>query len=162
MESYKILVPTDFTVRSLLPVKKAIEQLPYATLSVFLLHGIYLPTSITDMLYFSKHRVIRELQEPEFEDACALLKSKYYSRIHTMVADVIVSNSNSHFSHYLEANAINELFIPENLQLNFSRGSSFDILPLMKRARIKSTTISFDPQNSKYTDPAKIADLFFL
>lgn len=161
MEAYKILMPTDFTVKSLILVRKALELTGDKTLNITLVHGIVLPSSITELLFYSKYKVMQKLSDPAFQEACELLKNRYSDRIQTIAGDVITSRNQSYFSGYLQANAIEEIFIPENLVLDFKRKDSFDVMPLFNKAKIKRTTVRFTQETNTNSEVSKVSDLFF-
>lgn len=159
----KILIPTDFSVKSLRLVREAIEQTKEENLEIILIHGAYLPTSITDLLFFSKTKLINSLQTQEFIDACRLIKSKYQSNIHSLYVDIIFGNNRSYFHTYLEKNQISEIFIPLNYKMNFKHKHSFNPLPLFKKCPIKVTAIDWEYEtiNNDTKEVEKISDLFF-
>lgn len=142
MDTKKILVPTDFSVRSLEVVRRAIEQTGDQPLEIVLLHGANLSNSITDLLFFSKARLVKSLKTEEFREACDVLHNKYCNRIYSMYVDVITSNRNAYFRNYVEAAQIEEIYIPSKGILNFKYTKGFDTLPLLKKCKLPCTTIN--------------------
>eukprot|EP01034_Spumella_vulgaris_P017492 gene17492-22312_t len=71
------MIPTDFTVSSLIPVKKVLQVNGTDEVRVLLFHCLYLTDSITDRLLFSKAKEIRKLTNPEFTDACEIIRSRF-------------------------------------------------------------------------------------
>ncbi|HTH58029.1 MAG TPA: hypothetical protein VL728_18405 [Cyclobacteriaceae bacterium] len=132
----KILVPNDFSVKSLLLLRNAIESSTHQRLHVVLLHGILLSDSITELLFFRKEKYMEELCTKDFEDACELLKNKFQSRIVSLRLDIITSRDRNYFQHYLEANEIDEVYLPQNFELEFFGKRSFDIVPLLRTCTI--------------------------
>ncbi|WP_108423379.1 hypothetical protein [Flagellimonas amoyensis] len=134
METKKILIPTDFSVKSLELVRKAIVETADQPLEVVLLHGTILSNSITDLLFFSKSKLVKELQSEEFVEACTVLKNKYPSKIHSLYVEVITSNSPAYFRNFVDATQITEIFVPEEGVLNFKNAKGFNTLSLFSKS----------------------------
>ncbi|MDC6386507.1 hypothetical protein D2V93_05395 [Flagellimonas taeanensis] len=136
METKKILIPTDFSVKSLELVRKAIVETGDQPLEIVLLHGTILSNSITDLLFFSKTRLVRELQSKEFVEACTVLKNKYPAKIHSLYVEVITSNSSAYIKNFVDATQISEIFVPPHGVLNFKGAKGFDTLPLFPKCGV--------------------------
>ncbi|MBK7884605.1 MAG: hypothetical protein IPJ81_13105 [Chitinophagaceae bacterium] len=158
----KILIPTDFTVKSLILVRETIEQATEEKIQIVLVHGIQPPSSITELLFFSKSKLINSLQTEEFINACKLIKSKYQSRISSMYVDIIMGNNRSYFHNYLTGNQIDEIYFPLNYKMAVKHPLSFDIIHLLKKCPIKSTALDClqNPVNIN-AETEQISDLFF-
>ncbi|MEH0154438.1 universal stress protein [Limibacter armeniacum] len=156
----KILVPTDFTVKSLNLVREAIEHSSAPQLEIVLAHA-YLPSSITDLLFFSKSRLIEKLSNKEFTEACKLIKSKYDTRIHAMYVDILSSNHASYLNNYLEGNKIDEVYLPENMEMKPTTTDSIDLVPILRKCR--HTTVMIPLPKSLVFIPNRVnqvSDLF--
>jgi len=158
----KIIVPIDFSVKSLTLVKEVIESAPSDQLfEIILLHGVYAPTSITDLLFHHPSKYIKQLETEEFNEACGMLKNKFQSRIKAMYIDVINSDNKLYFQNYIHKNQVDEIFIPKGIELNFKGKYSFNLIPLLKKARITITEIQLagsENYNMNFTN--NISDLF--
>lgn len=158
----KVLVPTDFTVKSLNLVVDVIENADDEQLEIVLLHGISPSDSISDMLFTSRSKVLRSLQTTEFIDSCNLIKNKFQSRIKSMYADVITGNSRAYFNNYIEANGIDEVYLPVSYKMNFRNKRSFDVCSLLKNVPVKTIEIDWTQYLVHHTVPTgQVADLFF-
>ncbi|MBT0606816.1 hypothetical protein [Aequorivita echinoideorum] len=162
METKKILIPTDFSVKSLNLVKQAIETSREEKVDIVLLQGAYLPSSITEMLFFSKRKLVKSFQSEEFNEACKMLKNKYDSRINSFCVDVITSKNNAYFQEYLLANGIDEIVVPNEDSLNFKGKNSFSPLPLFTKCKVKLNHLECSSVYEKATTVREqISDLFF-
>lgn len=162
MESVKkVLVPTDFSVKSLNLVVDIIEQSKEEKLEIVLLHGIDISASIPEILFFSRAKLLRSLQTPEFVDSCNLIKNKFQSRIVAMYADIITGHTRAYFNNYIDANNIDEIYIPVSYKMDFKNKQSFDVCDLLKKVSVKKIEINWPEYLHHHTVPTgQMADLF--
>ncbi|WP_228237582.1 hypothetical protein [Allomuricauda sp. M10] len=146
METKKVLIPTDFSVKSLELVRKTVEDNKNVLLEIVLLHGMHLSNSITDLLFFSKSRMIKELQTEEFTEATNVLKNKYPIKLNSLYVDLITSKSKAYFLNYLEAANIDEIVVPQKGFLDFKKAKGFDTLSLLDTCGIPCAYINFDEE----------------
>ena len=149
----KILVPNDFSVKSLLLLRKIIES-SNDELDIVLLHGIHLSNSITDLLFFRKENYLSELCTKDFDDVCVMLKNKFQSKIASFRLDIITSENRNYFQNYLEANEIDEVFLPQNLELKFTGERSFNLIPLLKNCSVPVSTVKLPVHSEIDLTPA--------
>lgn len=128
-----ILIPTDFTVESLIPVKQAATLGNYSEIEIVLMFCHLLPGSITDLLFYKPVRVIEEYATKEFEEACSIILNKHASRIHTLRIEVFHGTSDSAFENFIEGNRIDEVIYPKNYKLKEHR-AGFDPLPYIRNS----------------------------
>jgi hypothetical protein len=152
----KILVPNDFSVNPLLVLKKVMEEQQTESFKIVLLHGIFTPDSITELLFYNKKVNLYEKENKDFLKACDLFKNKYDSRIVSFHSDIIISMRKHILKTYLEVNEIDEVFIPEGLNMNFRHRNSFDIVKLIKRSKVPYNEISFERENTSVSDGAAV------
>jgi hypothetical protein len=137
-----VLVPTDFSIASLNIVKSYLnEQDRNTRINIVLLHGMHQSDSITNLLFFSKSKVLESLTNPAFEEACRVLKNKYASQIRIMRKDIFTGFTQAAFNQFAEANRIDEVCLPILYNPQFKNRNSFDLLPFIKASRLNITTI---------------------
>jgi hypothetical protein len=141
----KILVPNDFTVKPLILLKKIMEENTEDQFEITLLHGIYPSNSIVDLLFYNKRSIMDELESEEYLKACDLFKSKFYSRISSMTADIVTSSRKHMLEDFLEANGIEEVYLPEGIEMEFNNKNSFNVVSLLKKTSLPIHTIAFEP-----------------
>lgn len=156
----KVLIPTDFTIESLNMVKVLLREKQEGKIDILLLHGINLGDSLTNLLYFSKSKMIKTLSNPEFEEACAIIRNKYESKINCIRTDLFVGTSQNIFENYLRTNHVNEAYIPENYQLKLINEKSFDLVRLIENSSIKITKVKEDTFH-KFSTKGGLANVFF-
>ncbi|MBN7810707.1 hypothetical protein J0A68_07060 [Algoriphagus sp. H41] len=160
-----ILIPTDFTVKSLNLAKMALQKSldPQEKIKIILIHGLMASTSITELLFYSKSRVLADLETPEFQASCNLLLSKFDGKIERMTIDIFSGFTQAAFENYLEANRIDEVYLPGNHKLKLASRSSFDLLPFFNKCRLPKIKVDWeDISISSHEDRENaISTLFF-
>lgn len=157
----KVIVPTDFSVKSLSVIKEIMDSsTENEVFEIILLHGIHPPTSITDLLFMQPAKYVRQMETPEFKQASEVIKSKYQSRIRAMYIDLITSEHRSYFRTYTEKNKVSEIYIPVGVNLNFSGKHSFDIIPLLRKSKLTITEVQLGAENFDLKFNNDVTDLF--
>ena len=137
-----VLVPTDFSIASLNIVKSYLnEQDSNTKVNIILLHGLHQTDSITNLLFFSKSKVLESLTNPAFEEALRVLKNKYASQVRIMRKDIFTGFTQAAFNQFVEANRVNEVCLPILYNPKFKDKNSFDLLPYIKASNLNITTI---------------------
>lgn len=137
-------MPTDFSVSSLELVRRATDSFPKHSLEIVLLHGTYCSNSISDLLFFSKTRLLAKLQSQDFVETCNVLRNKYPKRIKKMSVDIITSSNNRYFRNYLEATGIGELIVPNPGFLDFKRVKGINTLSLLGTCGVPCTYVDLE------------------
>lgn len=154
-----ILIPTDFTVNSLNVVKSILAGSDAnQQFDVILLHGVASGDSIRDLLFYSKSQQIDLLINPEFEEACEVIKNKFDSQIHSLRIDLFSGHTKSAFNNYLEGNKVQHIFISEQKPV-FSSKRSFNLVPFIEKCTLPVSKIDA-VINSSVPEKGKIAEVF--
>lgn len=163
--SKTILIPTDFTVKSLNLAKIALQKNHGSEekLRIILIHGIMASTSITDLLFYSKSRMLAQLETPEFQASCKLLLGKFDEKIERMTIDLFSGFNQSAFENYLEANHVQEAYIPSNYKLKMVNSSSFDIIPYFTKSKLPLMKVDWEDQSITASEVREdeLAAIFF-
>ncbi|GAA0879468.1 hypothetical protein GCM10009119_24360 [Algoriphagus jejuensis] len=141
-----ILIPTDFTVTSLNIAKIAMQKSceHHEKINLILLHGLMASTSITELLFYSKRKVLDKLETPEFHASCKLLLAKFEDKIERMTVDIFSGINQSAFENYTSANRVDEAFIPVNNKLKLKNSDSFDMIPFFRKSKLKITEVKWE------------------
>ncbi|WP_268223250.1 hypothetical protein [Sinomicrobium oceani] len=141
-----ILVPTDFTVDSLILLKKAIER-EEEKANFILVYGKSLPGSISELVFFSKGRLITALESKSFIEAKGILKNRYFSRINTLRTDIFYGGSQSAFNNFIQGSSIDSAYIPEDSKsLHPALKKGFDLMPYLKRSALDLHEVAYSNQ----------------
>lgn len=154
-----ILIPTDFTVQSLNSLKSVLSNhSTHELYDIILLHGLSLDDSIRDLLFYSKYQHIDKLTNPEFEEACEVIKNKYDSQISSLRVDLFTGFTTSAFDNYLEGNRVVEIYLSDN-KLALSNKNSFDLSQFIEKCNVKVVKIDSTPSLS-VPEKGKVAEVF--
>ncbi|WP_186755170.1 adenine nucleotide alpha hydrolase family protein [Echinicola salinicaeni] len=134
MKKKTILIPTDFSVKSLNIVKSALSINGDCELRILLVHGLELPDSMTDLLLFSKKKLLEELETKEFRASCQMLISKYDSNLIELSVDIFSGYNKRAFENYIEANEVDEIYALADHDFLPRHKSSFDLMPFINKS----------------------------
>jgi hypothetical protein len=151
-----VLIPTDFTVKSLQVVRYALEDAGTAKLNILLFHMVDIPHSITDLLFFSKEQLRRKLINQDFKDACAVLRNKYASSVADIQCEVFYGSSAAVFENYVDARNVDVIMYNKSLVLKKIDARSIDPYKLIRRCHkplmdISHTTAQQEGQVDLFT-----------
>lgn len=160
MKTKCILIPTDFTVSSLNLLKKVLSSnIRGEQFDIVLLHGIYLDyLSITDLMFFRKHEILKQLIKPEFSEALMILKNKYQSSIRTIREDIFTGLNQTAFNNFIKNSGIDEVFVHEDYNFIKQHKSSFNLIPYIKKSGLKINGVS-NATPSKAPEVGQIAEI---
>lgn len=159
--AHKILLPTDFSIDSLNVLKHYLQKSNKDTvLDVVLVHGQTLSDSISDLLFFSKYRILKELNIEHFEDAVKILQNKYDSKLRNVHIDIFTGHNQSAFENYLTGNKIDEIVLSEQLKYKPHNKKSFDITRFALKADTPVTKLNCEQEIPQNADTADISSLF--
>lgn len=152
-----ILIPTDFSTESLIMVKQAALLDNYDHINIVLMFCNLLPSSITDLLFYTPENVIKKYINKEFEEACSIIQNKYDSRISSLRIEVFHGTNEEAFENFLAGNKIDEVIIPENYILKQHK-NGFDPLPYIKNCFLPCRVVEWKISNPHET--ASLSALF--
>lgn len=152
-----ILVPTDYTIRSLHILKHVVDREQSGRLDIVFFSGVVLQDSITELLYFSKRTTIENLITAEFKEACQIIRNKYARQISSMRYDIFTGLTQAAFENFLEGNSIDKLYIPQNALQYGAR--CFDPTPYMLKSALPKLMVSL-PETRESSQPDHLNELF--
>jgi len=156
-----ILFPTDFSVGSLNVVRSVLTRTGESdTRRIILLHGYSPDDSITDLLFASRSAWLRSLSNPAFEEACAVLRNKFESRITSMGVELFTGKAQAAFDSFLEARHVNEIHLPSDHSLVLPSRRSFDLLPFISRTNLVATQAQQRPVGQPIPEKGMVAEVF--
>lgn len=120
------MIPTDFTIESLNLVKHAMENNPSRDVRILFVCGLYLPTSITELLFYSQSDTLKKMIGPEFSEACKIIRNKYQSRLSSIDTAGFNGSTVSSFRSFVKGNEIHEAYIPKKYKLKNPHPYIFD------------------------------------
>jgi len=133
-----ILIPIDFSVKSLLQLKKALQDNPDKA-NYILVKSYDLTDSISDLLFFSRSKILRSFITPEFNEALEILKNKYEERINNIQFELFTGLTFQSFQNLVEARSITSIYFDDSMS---DRASLY-------ASEFKNTSIHLYKSNSK-------------
>jgi hypothetical protein len=128
-----ILIPTDFSLRSLNIVRYAVDYFQHEKLRVTMLHFLEMPDSISDLLLMPRDTSFFKLETPEFREGKSILLNRFANQIAEVRTDFFVGDSKRQFKNYLEHQKIEKIVQPQNYEINLISKRSYDPAKLIWR-----------------------------
>ncbi|GAB3503727.1 hypothetical protein GCM10027341_33280 [Spirosoma knui] len=140
-----ILVPIDFRVASLNTLRWALEQVDAPSVNVVLLYCERLDDSITELLFYSPKRIVKDLMTPDFEDAINILINHFENKIGELKIELFHGKVQSTFDTLLDTLKIDKIYLAQFYQLQLPK-QAFDPLPYIRKTHIPYREIAWIPQ----------------
>jgi len=119
-----VLIPTDFSIKSLKLINAAVERFKDEGLNIVLVHALEPDHSISGLLLLNKRMKVHELYTQEFREACEVLRNKYASAIGKLVVDFYYGTTNYYKVNYLEGRNIDVVMFPSDYTLQLPSKAS--------------------------------------
>ncbi len=152
-----ILIPTDFSIESLIPVKQAALLSTYDDIEIVLMFCDLLPGSITDLLFYTPAKAIAQHSNKEFEEACSIIMNKYASKISSIRTEVFHGTSDAAFDNFISGNKIDEVIFPKHYVLKEHR-NGFNPLSYIKNSYLPCREVEWKVNNPH--ESASLSTLF--
>ena len=160
-----ILIPTDFTVESLNLVKIALQNNSDSDekLRIILVYGHWTSSSITELLFYSKGKILEKLENDEFKCSCKMLLGRYEEIIEHMSIDIFSGTNQNAFQNYLEGNEVTEAYISNNYKFKLQNNSSFNLIPFFTKSKLTLFEINWDSVSTENIESRnnELSALFF-
>lgn len=146
----RILIPTDFSISSLNILKEFLQKDNGANqYDVILCCGYYLSESITDLLFFSRHKILRSLNTDAFMDAISIIRNKYANSLNSVNVDLFTGALQSVFDDYLEGNKIDTIVFSPDSRFNKTVKRSFDLSGFVQKAKVSKVLVPCKERESR-------------
>lgn len=129
--SKTILIPTDLSVASLNTLKLALNRQGEGGVKAVLMHARRMPSGISDLLFYSPQRTLREHMDEPFLEALAVLRNRYERTLLQVEVVLFHGNTRSAFDQFLRSHAVDEVHVQRGARPTF-RGEAFDPLPFIR------------------------------
>ena len=136
-----VLIPTDFSVRSLNLAIEALNKNQNEHLKIILLHGLSRSISISELLFDHPTRRLTAMTTKDFKNARKFIQNTYSTQLVNMTVDSFSGVNQRAFNNYLEGNAIDEIYAQESVTFHAYHQDSFDLYPFIKRCKITTTWV---------------------
>ncbi len=139
-----ILIPTDFKVSSLEPLKALLQFQAEDSINVLLVHGIYLSNSISDLLFFDQSDLKIEMAGKEYLQKLGEMEKELGAKVASVHIVFFSGFTQSSFEQFTETNKIDRIVIPYELNFDWSHKKSMDVIPFLHKSKIKKQLIAWD------------------
>lgn len=153
-----ILVPTDFCVPSLNTLRLALEQTTEPRVNVVLLHCQTLDDSITELLFYSPSRIIRDLLTDDFREALSILNNRFENRIGQLEIKLFHGHAQSVFDTLLDTLQIDAIYFSRSYEQRLTN-RAFDATPYIVKGVIPYQELEWLHQETT-ADKDKLENLF--
>lgn len=130
-----ILVPTDFRVASLHPLRLALELIEEPAVDVVLLYCQALDDSITELLFYSPARIVRDLSTNDFNDALSILRNRFEQTMGNLRIELFHGHAQATFDTLLDRLNVDAIFLSRSYQLHLSK-RAFDPWPYIEQCPV--------------------------
>lgn len=146
-----VLIPTDFTIKSLKLITAAVERFKNEGLNITLVHALEPDHSISGMLMLNKRMKVHELYTQEFREACEVLRNKYASAINKLVVDFYYGTTNYYKISYMEGRNIDAVIFPSDYTLQLPSKASNNMHVIFGKGNYKIYHEKIMPSKAKTT-----------
>ncbi len=140
--SKTILIPTDLTVDSLNSVRIILEENQEPQICILLVCPIYLPDSISEILYYNPKDELEKLMSADFKDGLFILRNRFSNSLKDLRVEVFHGMNGNAFENFMEAHGIDEIVIPSNYKLKRVK-NGFDLLPFIKKSNNRVSNVEW-------------------
>ena len=124
-----ILIPTDFSIKSLQLVRAAVERFPGTQLDITLVHALEPDHSISGLLMMTKRLGVHQLYTPEFTEACEVLRNKYASAVSRIRVEFYYGVTKRYLKDFLEARNVEAILFAGDYALKLPSKDSRNFYP---------------------------------
>lgn len=128
-----VLIPTDFTIKSLSTIQALMDNERSSEVNIVLLHILDLEYDIIELLFLNQFVKPYSLVSEDFNEACEVLKKKYQSRILSLKIRFAYNDSRGYLRNVLESEGIDEIIIPEAIELELPSKRSVPMPKVLKK-----------------------------
>ncbi|NIG53397.1 hypothetical protein [Chitinophaga sp. Cy-1792] len=153
-----VLIPTDFSIRSLGYVHNVVSQYPGEMVNVIFMHALRMPDSIFDLVTFTRNSRHIELISADFKDGCEIIRNKYASAIKQLKVEFFHGDTNIAFKNFCIANDIDVILQPMDLEYKAPGKRSYNPEKIINRSKLPKITAPL-PGNRKILVKATISSL---
>lgn len=150
-----ILIPTDFKISSIEPLRSLLQFQKEESIRVILAHGIYLSNSISDLLFFDQNDLKIEMAGREFLTKIYDLEKEMGSKVKSIQVSFFTGFTQNAFEQFTEGNRVDKIIIPYELKFDWSHKKSMDILPFLRKSKITKQLVAWD--NNEYSSKSNQA-----
>jgi len=154
-----VLIPTDFSIRSLRVVHGVVERFGGEPLNIVLMHSIEMPSSIMDLMMLSRRSSHQDLITADYKDACEIIKNKYASVIRSLKTEFLIGNTTAVFKNFLLYHNIDVIACAAKEEYRNAGPDSYNPAELIRKSKYPVHHVPLAPRKERYLVSA-MSELF--
>lgn len=147
-----LLIPTDFSIRSLNAVHAAITHYDEDKLRITLFHLLSMPVDISDLLFASRRNKHYEIVGNDFNEACEVLQNRYSSRLHAMSVKFGFGSTGAYVRNFLAGELVDYIVVCPDTTLSLPSKRSVPMMPLLHKSGVPVVKIAVPSGPRGYSD----------
>ncbi|WP_434036090.1 hypothetical protein [Formosa sp. 4Alg 33] len=141
-----VLIPTDFSEKSLQLIKNAVLHYPNDPIQLVLASGYNKRLNSSNPFGYSKSKLIKRLASGIFQDTLSNLILDHKNKIYSVNIELYTGTSDRDFNDFLRLNHIDESIIPSSELCQFQNRNCVDITPLIDRLAPAVSRVAYKAQ----------------
>jgi hypothetical protein len=141
-----VLIPTDFSIRSLNLVKAAVQTNLDEPLNIVLVHFFKMSDNIQELMMLSKRMKDYDNISEAFKATCRELEDSYPQRINAIRIECFYGSTLAVFKNYLFGNGISLIIYDEHFRYKKVNKNSIDPLNIIKKSGCELLAITPGPE----------------
>lgn len=131
-----ILIPTDLQVGSLNVLRSLLAEGGPEETDVILMHAMFPPDGISDLLFYSPKRTLESLMEPRFREAMAVLRNRFEQKLRRLEVVSFHGRTRSAFEQFAQARHVEEVHTCASYTLKL-HDRAFDPTDLIRKSGLR-------------------------
>lgn len=131
-----ILIPTDLQVGSLNALRSLLAESGPEETDVILMHAMFPPDGISDLLFYSPRRALESLMEPRFREALAVLRNRFEQKLRRLDVVTFHGRTRSSFEQFAKARGVEEVHVIGGYDLKL-HARAFDPTDLIHKSGLR-------------------------
>ncbi|WP_143307445.1 hypothetical protein [Chitinophaga vietnamensis] len=131
-----ILIPTDFSIRSLGYVHSVVAQFPGEVVNIIFMHALKMPDSLFDLITYTRNSRHIDLITADFKDGCEIIRNKYASAVKQLKVEFFHGDTRTAFRNFCLAQNIDMILLPADQQFNLPSKRSYNPAKLIRSSKL--------------------------
>jgi hypothetical protein len=154
-----VLIPTDFSIRSLRVIHGVIEKFSDEKITIVMMHALRMPTSITDLMMLARRSAHHDLITDDYKDACEIIRNKYASNIKLLKTEFLFGNTSAVFRNFLQYQNIDVIAYADKEEFRQAGKDSYNPAALIKKSKYPVYQVPLKQRKEKFLVSA-MSELF--
>ena len=141
-----VLLPTDLSIQSLWPIHQIVTDAKQEPVKIHLVHLVYLPTSISDLLFLNESKYCQQIPE-NFKEAIQVFRYKYGTDIQVVGPRFIYCNTSAYLRNFVEGNHVSAIYKLVNYEYKLPFKDSVNFSKMLGKCRVPVNELSLKEES---------------